>query len=204
MLDCTALDTLPREQIPAAAESLSNGEIALLVGLLAEKNDAVRYSAFLLLQARSARKDDVLPYWDVFLEKLKSDNSYQRSIGLTLLAANARWDTAGRTEAAMEAYLNVLNDEKPITVRQCIQALSQILPAHPGLCPAVVARLTAFDLTAQRETMRKLLLLDILDVLFAARAICPDDAIDQYVFSALLGDLLDAKAKKQIRARLEK
>ena len=204
MLDFTALSALPRARIPAAAESLGGDEIALLVELLAEKNDAVRYSAFLLLQARSAFKDDVLPYWNAFFEKLASSNSYQRSIGLMLLAANARWDTAGRTEAAIEPYLDVLLDEKPITVRQCIQSLPQMLTAHPGLCPAVVARLTAFDLAGQRETMRKSLLLDILDVLFTARSLCPNVETDPYIFSALSGDLLDAKTKKQVRARLEK
>lgn len=203
MLDLTALDALPREKIPAAAQTLGKEEIAALVGLLAEKNDAVRYTAFLLLQARSALENDVLPYWNVFLEKLSSANSYQRSIGLMLVAANARWDTAGRMEASLKQYLNALTDEKPITVRQCIQSIHQILPAHPELCPAVVTRLIAFDLAAQRETMRKLLLLDILDVLFTARALRPSDEIDQYIFSALSGDLLDAKSKKQLRARLE-
>lgn len=204
MLDLTALDTLPREQIPAAAQALSKEEIAALVGLLAEKNDAVRYSAFLLLQARSAEESDILPYWDTFLEKLSSENSYQRSIGLMLLAANARWDTAGRTEAALEQYLHALSDEKPITVRQCIQSLLLILPTHPDVCPAVVARLTAFDLAAQRETMRKSLLQDILEVLFAARALRPSDAIDQYIFAAVSGDLLDAKTKKKLLSRMQK
>lgn len=74
----------------------------------------------------------VYTYWDIFREKLKSDNSYQRSIGLMLIADNARWDTQNRMEETIYDYLKCLSDEKPITVRQCIRSLVKIIDALSG------------------------------------------------------------------------
>lgn len=195
---------LPKEAFPEAAKSLSPEDISELVPLLALKEDNVRYQAFLLLKERSAIAGDVFPYWQTFLEKLQSDNSYQRSIGLMLISENARWDAEGRTAAALEAYCNCLTDEKPITIRQCVQGLKPIVSSHPGLGVAVSERLTALDLTTIKETMRKLVLQDIIDVLLLLRAQSDTkhEAIELYLLNALSGGLLDAKAKKLLQAKL--
>lgn len=72
------------------AKTLTASEIASLIPLLKEKNDALRYSTFLTLCARSKDTPDVMPYWETLEKKLTDDNSYQRSIGLMLIAHNAR------------------------------------------------------------------------------------------------------------------
>jgi hypothetical protein len=56
------------------------------------KDDTFRYKCFLLLQGRSEKYPDVYPYWELFVQKLDSTNSYQRSLGLMLIAENVRWD----------------------------------------------------------------------------------------------------------------
>lgn len=198
------LMNLQKEALAEAAKTLSAEDIAALVPLLATKEDDVRYQAFLLLKERSGIEADVFPYWQTFLEKLNSDNSYQRSIGLMMLSENARWDIEGKTAAALEAYCKCLADEKAITVRQCVQGLRPIVTAHPELGSAVSARLLTLDLTAIKETMRKLVLLDILDVLLLIRSqsATRDEAIETYLLNALSGGLLDAKAKKLLQAKL--
>ena len=50
--------------------------------------------------------------------------------------------------------------------------------------------------------MRKLILLDIVDVLLLIRETQSVDVVDAYLSAALSGDLLDAKTKKQILARM--
>lgn len=190
------------EEIPARAAALSAEEIAWLVGMLASGDDKIRYPAFLLLRERSLEHRDVFPFWDVFSGKLASENSYQRSIGLMLLAVNARWDDGERISVVLDAYLALLKDEKPITVRQCVQSLAFILPSHPALAERITDRLLSLDLTEIRDTMRKLVLVDVIDVLLLIRETAPGDSIDAYLFSALSGDLLDAKLKKQILARM--
>lgn len=49
---------------------------------------------------------DVYPFWDTFRAKLNSDNSYQRSIGIMLIAENTRWDTRDHILQTIDAYLN--------------------------------------------------------------------------------------------------
>ena len=202
MLNETDLIELNKETIPARAAALTGAEVAWLVDRLAETNDKIRYGAFLLLNERSLSQADVFPFWDVFAGKLGSENSYQRSLGVMLLAANARWDKEDKTASVLDAFLAILHDEKPITVRQCIQSLKLIVPYHPELNKRIAQRLLALDLLAQRDTMRKLILLDIVDVLLLIRETEAVDGIDAYLSAALSGDLLDAKTKKQILARM--
>ena len=198
----TNLIELKKEELSVRATALSSEEIAWLVDLLAEKNDKIRYGAFLLLNERSLTQADVFPYWDVFAQKLVSDNSYQRSIGVMLLAANARWDKEGKTASVLNAFLAILQDEKPITVRQCIQSLLLIVPYHRELAKTIAEHLLSLNLLELRDTMRKLILLDIVEVLLLIRESESIDDVDAYQSAALSGDLLDAKTKKQILARM--
>lgn len=202
-MDLEALLALPRDDLPQAAEDLTAGTIEDLVDLLDEKADEARYQALLLLTARAERFPDVLPHWPRFVEKLSNGNSYQRSIGVMMLAANARWADAGAVEACLPACLKLLTDEKPITVRQAIQALGRIARDAPTAAPEIARALMGMDILAARETMRKLLLLD------ACRALLPladnpelKDPVNAYLMAALSGDILDKAAKKEIRASM--
>lgn len=196
------LISLVKDDTPEAAKALSPSDLPQLVALLNEKDDKLRYPAFLLLQSRSQCADDVYPFFDVFADKLKSDNSYQRSIGLMLMAQNARWDTLGKLDAAMDEYLSCVHDEKPITVRQCIQALINVVPYKKNLHDKIAQALMSIDIAAMRPTMRKLVLLDILQVLLQIRQYDSADVIDAYIFDALSGGILDDKSKKQIEKAL--
>ncbi len=193
---------LDKQQTGEEAQRLTKEDIAFLVNLLSEKDDKIRYAALLLLQSRSAGFSDVYPYWEVFLKKLNSENSYQRSIGLMLIAENARWDTENRMEDALDAYLEILHDEKPITVRQCIQALHRILPYKRHLAEKIADALISLDMTTIRTTMRKSVLTDILSVLAAVRKQLSSDKVDAYIAQALSTDVLDRKTIKEVENML--
>ena len=188
--------------IGAAAERLSSGDIVQLVAWLCEKRDDIRYPSLLLLESRSRMAGDVYPYRETFREKLKSGNSFQRSIGAILIAENAKWDD-GWLDGVIGEYLELLNDEKPITVRQCVQHLKYIVPYKPELHGEIAKRLMALDIGGVRETMRKLVLADILEVLAMIRKENTSDAIESYIMDAMAGGLLDKKAKKHIEELLK-
>lgn len=198
MVTIETLMSLEKQHAEEEAKTLTGDDISWLVNLLNEKDDKIRYAALLLLQSRSAGFHDVYPYWDVFLQKLNSDNSYQRSIGLMLLAENARWDTENRMEDALDALLKILNDEKPITVRQCIQALHQIIPYKRQLTEKIADALISLEIAKIRPSMQKLVLTDILGVLCVIRKQQPSGKIDAYIIQALSADILDRKTKKEI------
>jgi hypothetical protein len=198
MLTSESLLAINGKEISEAAKKLTGEEVGQLIGILNEKEDKLRYQAFLLLKERSASGNDVYRYWDTLKEKLKNANSYQRSIGLMLIAANAGWDKEGRMEDTIDDYLLLLKDEKPITVRQCIQSLDNILRYKQNLREKIAENLMTLHLSEIRDTMRKSVLMDILTILSHIRNEEKNDEIDRYILEALSGDILDKKSKKLI------
>lgn len=194
--------SISKSDLQEASKALNKEDIPQLIEWLTSKDDSIRYQAFLLLQNRSLFFADVYPYWDTLRNKLKSDNSYQRSIGLMLIAENTKWDTENRMECIIDDYLTLLNDKKPITIRQCIQSLGTIAMAKPGLQDRIASRLINLDISAVKETMRKSILLDILNVLLIIKKSHKTDEIESYILNALSGEILDKKSKNQIGALL--
>ncbi|HHV42401.1 MAG TPA: hypothetical protein GXX72_06120 [Clostridiaceae bacterium] len=193
---------ISKSDLQESSKTLNKEDIPQLIEWLTSKDDSIRYQAFLLLQNRSLFFADVYPYWDTLRNKLKSDNSYQRSIGLMLIAENTKWDTENRMECIIDDYLTLLNDKKPITIRQCIQSLGTIAMAKPGLQDRIASRLINLDISAVKETMRKSILLDILNVLLIIKKSHKTDEIESYILNALSGEILDKKSKNQIGALL--
>ncbi len=199
-----ALIFIPKEDIPSAAEALDAADIGALVKLLEEKADAPRYQALLLLADRSERHPDVFPYWPRFVAKLSNENSYQRSIGILLLAANARWAEASELDECLPLCLRLIGDEKPVTARQVISSLTEIARSQPSCAMPVVRALAEHDVFSVRESMRKSILLDICRALLKLRRLPGVRSIaDSRLTDALSGEILDKASKKEIRGAME-
>jgi hypothetical protein len=203
MITIERLMSIDKNNFQEAAKLIDKSDIPQLVEWLTEKDDKIRYHTLLLLQNRSLICDDVYPFWDIFRNKLKSENSYQRSIGLMLIADNTKWDMENKLDDTFDEYFALLNDEKPITIRQCLQALHSIVPYKKHLHNKIANEIMLIDILEIKETMRKLILLDILNVLTDIRKHNTTDEIEGYIFKALSGEILDKKAKKQIESKLE-
>lgn len=202
MISVDEIMSFEKDKLPEAAEAVEISDIPLLVDLLSEKDDKIRYHALLLLQYRSQLSNDVYPFWDTFRLRLRSGNSYQRSIGLMLIAENARWDLENKMENSIDDYLKLLKDEKPITIRQCIQSLGKILPYKPNLYDKIIGTLISMDLACIKETMRKSILLDIINILLIIRKNYSTDEMESFILMALSGEILDKKTRKQIKEQL--
>ena len=159
------LKDLTKEQILAEAQNLTQGDVQLLVDTLSEKDDTLRYHAFLLLQAHSRMKPSLYDYWSVLANKLANANSYQRSLGVMLIAENVRWDKESKFRGVIEKYFRCCTDEKFITSRQAIQGLVTITAATDNYNDEIERRLVALDLRMYKETQQKLLRKDIGSVL---------------------------------------
>ncbi len=191
-----------RENPAALAEGLTAEDIPFLMGLLEEKNNDIRYAAFLTLQKRSGTHGDVYPFWDMLAGKLQSGNSYQRSIGVMLLSENVRWDREGRLDAVLYDYTACFRDEKFITARQAIQSLEVWLPSKPEKYPQVLAALTGIPVKALPGSQSRLILLDILNVLSLMQREHPEDEAAAYIFRALDGSVFSKKERKAILQRM--
>lgn len=163
-MDSKQLAALKKEQIPAQAKTLSPNDVEFLVQTLSEKDDKLRYNAFLLLQAHSKESAQVYPHWDRLQEKLGSDNSYQRSLGVMLMAENVRWDSQGKFKGVIGKYFECCSDEKFITARQTIQALAQVIKATDKYNTQIAAKLAALDFSKYKENQQSLLKRDVAAV----------------------------------------
>ena len=117
------------------------------------------------LAAESRESDRYVPYLDDFVALLHYKNSLVRNRAISILAANARWDSENRYDVLMDDFLSHVTDEKPITARQCIQALPEIAAAKPSLIPRIRAVLENADLSGYRDSMQPLILKDIVSAL---------------------------------------
>ena len=78
-----------------------------------------------------------------------------------MLCANAKWDSAGKINAALERILGHITDEKPIVSRQFIQSLPELLQGKPEVREQVREALLKADLSRYADSMQPLVERDI-------------------------------------------
>lgn len=179
---------------------MTSAELENLITALSETNDKIRYAAFLTVQDLSRKSNEIYPYFDLLIEKLNSDNSYQRSIGIMLIAENIKWDKENKCEKIMEQYLSHTQDEKFITSRQTIQSINAWIMLKPNLFSKVIEKLIQIDISKLKDSQRKSILLDILSVLTKIYEVQKDNRIFDYFMKAMTGGILDAKQIKQLKS----
>jgi hypothetical protein len=107
----------------------------------------------------------VYEYWSELEKKLESTNSYQRSLGIMLIAENVRWDKDGKFRDTISSYLRCCSDEKFITARQAIQGLAVVLNTTDEYDNEIKQSLVHLPLSQYKENQQKLLNKDISNML---------------------------------------
>lgn len=137
-------------------------KIGQVVEQLFAKEGKKGCQALRILEAKSKESDEVYPYFDRFVTLMHDPNSYRRTRGLVLIAANAKWDTEHKVEEILDHYLVHIMDEKPITARQCIKAIPRIAKAKPDVKEKIVTALHKADVQKYGDSMRHLVYQDIV------------------------------------------
>lgn len=135
--------------------------IQRLIETLWDRQPVPAHQALQELLRRSEASHEVAEYLEEFVPLLRESNSYYRVRGLSLLAANARWDTRGVLDSVMEEYLRCIQDPKPITARQCIGNLPAIARAKPQFRERILEALKNADTSGYADSMRGLVERDI-------------------------------------------
>jgi len=132
-----------------------------LIDDLFNKDDKVAYDRLKELISASEKDSSVYKFFDTFAEMINSDNSYVRTRGLLLISANAKWDTENKIDEIIDKYLRHIMDDKPITARQCIKALPNIVKFKPDLVDDILAALKKADPQRYSDSMQSLVNNDI-------------------------------------------
>lgn len=138
----------------------------------------------------------------MLIDKLSDANSYQRNIGVLLISKLAKWDKDNKIDKIIDLYLNCCNDEKPITSRQAIQSLIHIIPYKENLYDKIVTKLISIDPLNIKETMRKLIVLDTIDILTYINNCINDNRIMIYFNDILNSSVFDEKINKEIKNKI--
>jgi hypothetical protein len=147
--------------------------IECLVQNLYLKDTKAAYHALKQLIEESEKTDAIYSYFDQFAAMINDSNSYIRTRGLSLIAANAKWDAENKIDAVLDSYLSHITDEKPITARQCIKLLPTIAAYKPHLKDAIILGLETADLSryVYSDSMLPLIIKDISYSLTAIHAL---------------------------------
>lgn len=130
---------------------------------LTSKNDTFSCAYAEKILAESQETDQWYDYFADFALLLNHPKSLVRNRALHILAANAQWDEENRFDAILPDYLSHITDEKPITARQCIQALAQVGLKKPRYIERILSSLRSADLSKYKDSMRPLIEKDIAE-----------------------------------------
>lgn len=119
------------------------------------------YQCLKQLERESSQSAVVYPFFDIFVGMLKNTNSYIRTRGIILIAANSKWDVDYKIDEIIDIYLKYIADDKPITARQCIKGLPVIAKYKPDLKQDIENALQRANPTRYKDSMQSLVMKDI-------------------------------------------
>ncbi len=171
-----------------------------LFSTLESKDNNIRYEAFKeLLQITEEKVSWIYDKWFVLVDKLSSDNSFQRSIGLMLLANLSKSDIDNRFGTIMDNYLEYFNDEKFITARQCVQNVWKIAITHEGNKKKIIQQLeNAYQDNINLSKHANLFKQDIIGSMYQIYQHTKDGDIKKKIHS-LIESEIDAKFVKSLK-----
>ena len=94
---------------------------------------------------------------------LTSENAYVRIRSFSLMCFQARWDRDNKLDKYIDDMLKLLNDDKPIVVRKCIEALHELL-IYKDYSSKVEKALGSVDLSKYKDSMKPLIQKDIAEL----------------------------------------
>ena len=135
-------------------------DIETAVSLLTCADNKRAYQALKDLVAASEESGAVYPYFERFVQMMNDPgSSYIRTRGLRLIAYNAKWDAENKVNGVIDKYLRHIEDEKPVTARQCIKDTVLIARYKPELADIILAALEKID-RVYDESMQSLVYAD--------------------------------------------
>lgn len=138
--------------------------------------------------SESQETDEWYEYFDDFARLLRHPKSLVRNRALHILAANAQWDEENRFDAILPDFLAHVTDEKPITARQCIKALSQVGRAKPQYIPRILSSLRNADLSKYKDSMRPLIEKDIAETEKVLTAFHPSEGFSDKIVGLITAE----------------
>lgn len=132
-----------------------------IISGLRNKNDKEAYELLLELEKQAAESNVLYRYFDDFVELTSDEKSFVRTRGFRLVCAQAKWDIENKFEKNIDTLLCMLDDVKPIVVRQCLAALHEVVLYKPEVIDIICAKMKELDFSKYNDSMVSLIERDI-------------------------------------------
>lgn len=136
-----------------------------LIQNLYNPDNKIAYNTLKELEKLSKENSNVYKYFDTFVEMLDDENSYIRTRGIILISNNAKWDSENRINNIIDKFLVHIEDDKPITSRQCIKSLENIVKYKKELLATIKERLLKINYLKYDNSMQSLIFKDVEEIL---------------------------------------
>ena len=136
-----------------------------LIQNLYNPDNKIAYNTLIELEKLSEKSSHVYEYFDTFVEMLDNENSYIRTRGILLISSNAKWDSDNKINKIIDKFLLHIEDDKPITSRQCIKSLENIIEYKKELIPVIKKRLSEINYLKYADSMQSLIFKDVEKIL---------------------------------------
>lgn len=100
-------------------------------------------------------------YFDDIKKMLTNENSHIKMRGFRIICKLSQWDNNNKINPVIDILLNVLDDDKPTIVRQCLPSLNSLLLNKKELSKNIECKLKNIDLSKYKDSMKSLIKKDI-------------------------------------------
>lgn len=104
-------------------------------------------------------------YFDDIKKMLFDEKSHIKMRGFRIICKLSKWDKDNKINNIIDILLQVLDDEKPTIVRQCLSLLNNLLLYKIDLSEKVENKLKNMDLSKYKDSMKPLIQKDINSIL---------------------------------------
>lgn len=135
-----------------------------IISELTDKNDEKAYALTKKIAEESKQSNKYYCYLDDFASLLSDSKSYVRTRAFISCCSQAKWDTDNRLKTLLPVMLKLFHDSKPTVVRQCLNAVRELVIHKPELKETVNDELDRINLSDYKESMSKLIDTDVKEL----------------------------------------
>jgi hypothetical protein len=144
-------------------------DIEKTINGLYSKDNKEAYKILLELEQISEKDNFLYEFFNDFLQMIYEEKYAIRIRGYRLLCKQAKWDKEDKINRIIDKILIQIEDEKPIAVRQKLQALENVINHKKELNNKIKRKIESINCLKYNESMQSLIhkdiqkLLDIID-----------------------------------------
>lgn len=135
-----------------------------IIDRITDKDDNKAYAATKEIAAASELTSEYYNFLDDFAGLLNHKKSYIRTRAFILICSQAKWDTKDKIKKILPQMLQLFHDEKPTVVRQCLNAVKEIIVYQPYLSMDIKKELESMNLKQYKNSVRPLIEKDISQI----------------------------------------